>query len=313
MLQILLCDICITIDIDPDGLSGKTTNRNAISFDSFKKLDSAFVNTLHEKLNEEVSVTWFVRIDNQIKDLKGSEFYLIEKYDKFWKKQMELKNEIAWHPHLYQLKRNIYTLIADEKEAIDLIFQLDSLIKNNKLPITSFRNGEGWITTNMVNLLESLNYEVDSSMIPNRINKEFIYKDFEHVDNVVFFPDFKNCRVNGDKRSILEIPMNTWHFKTSYDEQPKLRYLNPAVHNDYFVRGIDYLDKNWHKYSKNVVWVFISHPDEIISNLNTDLLYSHDINIFCKNLLLFKDFLMSKGKQVSFKTIESASSNYRGH
>ena len=42
MLKDMLNDICITIDVDPDGLSGKSINRNAQTFDSFHKIKDDF-------------------------------------------------------------------------------------------------------------------------------------------------------------------------------------------------------------------------------------------------------------------------------
>ena len=56
--------LALTIDVDPDGLSGETTNRQTLTWDSLHKLPW-FTGELPDALTP-IPVTWFVRADGSV-------------------------------------------------------------------------------------------------------------------------------------------------------------------------------------------------------------------------------------------------------
>lgn len=312
MLNDMLNDICITIDVDPDGLSGKSINRNAQTFDSFHKIKDDFSSILFSKIKHDIKLTWFVRIDEQIKINYGHYLYLIEDSLAFWEKTIQQNHEIAWHPHLYKIKNNtVIDILTDEIEIHDTICSLWQIINNNNIDLKTFRNGEGWMTTSLINLLEKLNIQTDSTAISGREVKDCMNKNWINTPNHFYYPNIIDCKKHGLKRSIIELPMNSWQFKTSYDSESRIRYINPAIHTHYFKQGLDYINQNWENYKNIDTWVFISHPDEIAATKNENLLYANDINVYCENLHLFQYFLQNKNIDISYNTINEATKKYR--
>ena len=308
----MLNSICITVDIDPDGLSGKSINRNTLSFDAFHKIKDTFTDKIRDKTKTDIRATWFVRIDEQIRINKESRLYLIESNFPFWEKTMQQNHEIAWHPHLYKIINNIAVdILTNDIEIEETIGNLWQTIQENKLDIKTFRNGEGWMTTALFNLIEKLNIHTDSTAISGKEVKEQDSKNWINAPNHHYYPDLLNCKEQGAKRNTIELPMNSWQFKASYDAVAKLRYINPAVHTHYFKNGLQYINQHWEIYKNTSTWVFISHPDEIAKANKKDLLYANNIDVYSDNILLFQQFLQDKNISVTYDTIHEASRKYK--
>ncbi len=178
----MLNNICITIDIDPDGLSAHYINRNTLSFDAFNTIKSSIFDLVENNTN--IPITWFVRIDDQIKKNKGNYLYLIENYSEFWENSIKQNHEIAWHPHLYKMIDGIaLDILKDKQEIEDNILNIWDEISSNQINIKTFRNGEGWMTTDLFNLLETINIKTDSSAIANRRVSDIESKDWSDIPN----------------------------------------------------------------------------------------------------------------------------------
>jgi hypothetical protein len=312
--MVMLNDICITIDIDPDGLSGQFIDRNTLTFDAFNAIKNPIFDLLEQNTKENIPITWFVRIDEQIKINKGSYLYLFENNQKFWQNCNKQNHEIAWHPHLYKIINGIASdILKDNQEIEDNILNIWNEITSNQIKIETFRNGEGWMTTHLFNLLETLNIKTDSTAIAKRVVNDITSKDWTNIPNHHYYPDFYNCKHIGVKRNTIELPMNSWKFQTSYDTTTKLRYINPAIHTNYFLKGLEYINDNWNEYKNTDTWVFITHPDEIAPNKENNLLYANSIKIYAENILLFQKFIEQKNIPVKYTTIDEATKKYRGN
>jgi hypothetical protein len=298
--------ISLTIDIDPDGLSGKETNRAAISFHAFDTLRNCF-EKMTDSIDSKVPLTWFVRADHQIEYAYHDPLHLFHHYEEFFNFVFNsLQHEVAWHPHLYDIsKGEVRGLLLDETQLNVAVPELWKQVRQLPYGIRSFRNGEGWMTPFLFNLLERIGLETDSTVIANRKDEQMPQRNWEQVPHAFYYPDKENMKLRGAKRLLIEAPMSSWQFSMEYDAAPKFRYINPAVHVSVFQKGIEYLDSHWERHA-SPHWIFISHPDEIVRAERLDQMYGFSVETYAQNVRMFADFLLKKQMNVSFSTISEA-------
>ena len=303
--------ICLTIDTDPDGLSGITTDRAASSFKGLEYLQT-FPSQLNENLKKEIPLTWFVRIDKQMEDFFGNELYLLEKFSSFWQQVKELNHEMAWHPHIYQKQDSAFIISSDEKYNENCVLKSWQLIQQNKVEFISFRNGEGWQTPALLNTIEQLGMRNDSTAIPN-LNKPAPHPmNWINAPTQPYFPSQLDVRNSGAPRAVLEIPMNTWQVKAPYDAAPKTRYMNAAVRTELFENSLSLINVNDIK-ADMYIWNFITHPDELMPERKSDLLYSGSVNDYIKNIEQFVHKINATNCTYEFATIAAAGGKWRQH
>jgi hypothetical protein len=307
--------LCLTVDTDPDGLSGKVTNRNALSWEGLARLQR-----LPDKLADfpklgRVPISWFVRADGQLESILGGVAYLLETYDHFWAHVKAAGDELAWHPHLYRQARpeNAARLITDPIEAQDELERLWNELSPTFHP-TSFRNGEGWHTPETYATVERLGFRCDSTAIPGRTGKPGHPMNWAGAPNRPYFPAADDLCKPGPERSMLELPMNTWRLQAPHDDVPRVRYVNPAVHPHLFAKAL----KNWENAGDSPspdlnIWVMIFHPDEVLATRADDALYSRSPQALCKNLTSIAENLRQLEHDVAWVTISDAAERWRGH
>jgi len=303
--------ICLTIDTDPDGLSGVTTNREAISFEGFGQL-LTLSDRLEEFFKNQIPLTWFVRCDSQLEHHFGTPLYLLEKYRPFFEAQQVQKNDIGWHPHLYRQGINGTEIITETAAAADELERLHGFFSGSFFRPVLFRNGEGWMQPALMNLLERMGILVDSSAIPGKTDDAFPLRSWTGSPNHPFYPRIDDHTLPGPERKILEVPMTSWMLKASYDSAPRIRYLNPAVHNELFESGLKNMvsagqDLNHSCY----VWVLIFHPDEVMNQKRKDMLYSFSMEDMMMNLHRLKEHLSRNGNEVQFVNLTTAASAWK--
>jgi hypothetical protein len=149
---------CLTIDTDPDGLSGRTTDRGALGWESLLGIRS-----LPDTLGSAaclagmcVPITWFVRIDGHLRSALGSSFYLLDRFSGLWEEARQRGHELGWHPHLYDCTRpgEVPGIISDSAMACDELRRLGDEMSAAAFFPRCFRNGEGWHTAATLTTIE---------------------------------------------------------------------------------------------------------------------------------------------------------------
>lgn len=305
--------LCLTVDTDPDGLSGQITNRQTLNWKGLERLQS-----LPERLADvsklgRVPITWFVRADGQLESILGSAAYLLETYDTFWTRVKASGDELGWHPHLYCQKnaQDAVLLIADPHEATNELERLWNVLHENFRPL-AFRNGEGWHTPETYDTVERLGFRCDSTAIPGRTGGSGHPMNWLGAPNQPYFPLSDKVSKPGPERSMLELPMNSWHLQAPHDTAPRVRYMNPAVHPHLFANAL----KNWENVCNVLpadlcVWVMIFHPDEVLATQGDDALYSRSTRALCTNLLAIGDSLRRLGQHFEWVTVSDATERWR--
>ena len=305
--------LCLTVDTDPDGLSGKDTDRQALGWGGLEHLQRLPDQMqAHAELGA-IPITWFIRADGQLESILGDAAFLLDKFDHFWAGVQQANHELAWHPHLYrQAKReDTAIIITDPQEAQDELERLWEKLRPI-FPAISFRNGEGWHTPSTYATVEKMGFQCDSTAIPGRKRFDGHPLDWEHAPNRPYFPGREDLCVDGPERRLLELPMNTWLIKAPYDDAPKLRYMNPALHPHLFREAV----QNWEnirEISSNElsVWVMIFHPDEVLACAGKDYLYSRSIGSLLANLAALQETLQREEIDLEWVTVAKAAELWR--
>jgi hypothetical protein len=305
--------LCLTVDTDPDGLSGRVTNRQTLQWNGLKHLQSLPDELAGFGTLGPVPITWFVRADGQLESILGNAAYLLETYDNFWARVKAGGHELGWHPHLYRQARaeDAAMLITDPVEAEAELERLWSNL-NLTLHATAFRNGEGWHTPETYKTVECLGFRSDSTAIPGRTGGSGHPMNWTGAPNQPYYPSFGDLCKSGAQRSMVELPMNTWRLQAPDDEEPKIRYMNPAVHPKLFANAL----QNWEN-AGNVspadlcIWVMIFHPDEVLATLGDDALYSRSTQALGDNLVAIAESLRRAEHNFEWMTISDAAECWR--
>ncbi len=305
--------LCLTVDTDPDGLSGKTTNRQTLSFAGLKSM-----RTLPEELAAfpglgRIPITWFVRADGQLESILGNPAHLIEIHHHFWSTVQAAGDELGWHPHLYRQAGadDRAVLITHPAQANDELERLWNKVRNIFHP-TAFRNGEGWHTPETYTMIERLGFNCDSTAIPGRNGGSGHPMKWDGAPNQPYFPAATDLCQSGPERSCLELPMNTWRLRAPHDEVARIRYMNPAVHPQLFSDAL----RGWENSCRSLpsgmyVWVMIFHPDEILPSLGSDALYARSPPVLCENLVSIALTLARMEHEFEWLTISEAARRWR--
>jgi hypothetical protein len=304
------------LDTDPDGLNNRNPNRQSLAWEGLEQVQHLPEEIgSHATARGRIPMTWFVRADGQLESILGNAGYLLETYDTFWARVRKAGDEVAWHPHLYRQEKSedAAVIITDPIEAQDELERLWNKLKGVLAP-TAFRNGEGWHTAETYSTVERLGFRCDSTAIPGRRGGSGHPMNWEGAPNQPYFPAANDLCKSGPARSMLELPMNTWLLHAPYDSAPQTRYMNPAVHPHLFANAM----KSWENTcalspADLFVWVMIFHPDEVLSTLGEDALYSRSTQALCANLSLVADILRNLEHDFEWVTVSNASERWRKH
>lgn len=303
--------ICLTIDTDPDGLAGPVINRETLQWRGLDRIDALRAALDKSGFRHRIPITWFVRADGQLRDILGTPLYLLERFENLWRASLQAGDEIGWHPHLYRQATAAASaqLIHEPHEAAQEIEQLWHLIRRCDFQFAAFRNGEGWHNRATFDAIERLGFRWDSTAIPGRKSDGDHPLDWIGSPNHPFFPNANDIRLPGPPRNVLEIPMTTWLVKAPYDKEPRLRYINPAIHRELFEDALERFRSTMETGLQ--VWTMIMHPDEITPLFSPDQLYARDVETVCHNLHCFADAIEESGQDVAFVTISTAGAQWR--
>ncbi len=305
--------LCLTVDTDPDGLSGKTTDRQTLKFEGLESMQNLPDQLAAFSGLGRIPITWFVRADGQLESVLGNAAYLLETHNHFWSTVRAAGDELGWHPHLYRQARaeDRAMLITDPLQAQDELERLWSELRKAFRP-TAFRNGEGWHTPETYALIEQFGFDCDSTAIPGRNGGAGHPMSWDAAPNQPYFPAADDLCQPGPERSLLELPMNTWRLQAPYDEAPRVRYMNPAVHPHLFANAL----RDWENSCPLVpsdlcVCVMIFHPDEILAVRGEDALYARSPQALCENLVSMIQTLRRLEREFEWVTISDAARLWR--
>lgn len=271
----------ITLDVDMNFGENKNDDNKYFEecFNDIKNILMSF---------NEIKTTWFIRVDNGIKEKYGEADYLLKKYDAQIRWLMDNGHQIGWHAHCKYGSR-IYCDL-EEKERTKLI--IDELDNNIKIVLENgmqecFRMGSCLMNDTILDYLESSGVEIDCSALP-RPNYSWIDKMVLWEDTIQkpYYPSISNYQITSlnksECRKIIEVPMTTLEISTSYDSIPNIkRYINVAYKDKVFKEAISIIDSDC---------VLIMHPEDIwgISKKKHELLSYSKIDLR-ENLRLVKD------------------------
>lgn len=279
--------IYVTFDIDPDN-SSTSAERTDITWHGIQKIPS-----IDEYLSScSIPYTFFLRCDNQIRDIYGAYLGIYYEHQELWNSLIESGNELGWHPHLYKMHEGSYIPLRNKDKCCDILEQAWEEIAVIDYKIKSVRLGEAWHSTETMCALDSIGLQVDSTAVPGRSRQDELRSfDWKPTPNRPYHPSIYDYRVPGetDSLEILEVPMTTTIIKTDYDRVPLRRYLNPTYHSELFNDGmVNCLTEVKKEGIGDIVLIF--HPDELLGH-EPNGLYSYDWNTFTSNIDSFQNML----------------------
>ncbi len=286
--------VYITLDIDPDYTN--SLERTKLSWDCLNLLPR--LNIFFKQHN--IKFTFFIRIDNQIKDIYGKYLGVYYRYSDLWENLLSDGNELGWHPHLYKIDQDKYVPLQQTELCCDILKSgWDEIIKEN-LSIKCVRIGEAWHSTATMCQLNELGIQIDSTAVPKRKRNDGSRTfDWLISPNIPYHPCRSDYRKTGDESlNILEVPMTTALIKTNYDQKAIPRYLNPTFNSILFKMGIDNIFEDINKGDVSDL-VLIFHPDELMNRPANDL-YAYNWECFESNITYLLEKLSDSKKNYKF-------------
>jgi hypothetical protein len=310
--------ICLTFDTDSD------PDSNNFELDNYKKdilgwsgfdIGSKSILKKITKISKEnnilIPMTWFIRIDDQIKSCQGSAGWIYKKYNKFWKKIIKKNGSIQWHIHLNSKINNLWTKEHSIKKMIEMLTRNYKYFEKIYKKPDCIRIGEAFMNQSLSKKIQDLGIKADSSALPGRKRFDNQKKfDWLNVKNQPYFMSTNNykravCKIN--KKNLLEIPMNTIFTKCSYDKKKIKRYVNLSFYNNILKKNLGSFIKK-----KNYL-ITMTHPFEIVKkfkNKNNSKLVSFSINEFEKNIRSIINLCKKNKKKPLFININEVINNF---
>jgi hypothetical protein len=276
-------NLIITIDVDNDGI--EDDERNNLSWNSLERIPEikGFLSDMNLK------ITWFIRADNQLRDVYGTVAYILEQYHQQWKQMENSGDEIAWHPHIYEWsqERNQYIPDMDEIRRSDKLIRVREELVKLGYNHSSARLGEAYHTNTSMKTLEYLSIKVDATAIPGRLKKDASrWFDWSITPNEPYYPSKSDYRIPNKEShwDILEVPMTTAPIKASYDETPRSRYINPVYQHSIFKPVIKWIVESHTKPDREYFLTLTFHPNEVIPRDEVHPLYAFSIDELKHNI-----------------------------
>lgn len=305
--------VCFTVDTDPDGMTAQVMNRRVLRWRGMEAIEKLLneLETLRSAWGA-VPVTWFIRADRQIQDSYGSVMALYERFAWLWDEVRAAGHELGWHPHLYRraCDERDNVVLSDPRVAAEEIRTIWSELSAGSFEALAFRNGEGWHHPETLAMVERLGFRWDCTAIPGRKGADGHPMNWMGAPNGPYFPG-NDIRRAGKPRQLLELPLNTWCLQAPYDPQPRLRYIDPAVHEALFSASIPGLQTD--PGADLEVWTMVVHPDEVLDDAAADALYSRSVKTACRNLNSFARVFQEQGHNVQFVAISQAGREWRSY
>lgn len=249
-------------------------------FDEFELFFQLYQNVLSQ-LN--LCFTIFIRVDSEIEKKFGRPDFFLKHYKNEIGYLREKGNAIGWHFHfdefLFNSDGQFDTTICN------LLIEYSKFAKKFDLKIV--RMGFGYHSNETMQLIDKLNFKIDSSCIARPIYpwaNPFI--DWSTSSNKFYKPSRKDYRITSeDNLNIFEYPITTAEINYKTDTiNNVVRYLNPSFKHESFKKGLNNVSD-----LKNIITV--THPYEIYKSYKTQNyngIISHCKETFIKNIRLIE-------------------------
>jgi hypothetical protein len=299
--------IVLSVDTDSDQYIGDRAgpgNINGKAIIGWKGLDKGkdlladCVREVSDDLGINIPLTWFVRCDRQVETYHQDAAYLLKEYEPWWLSRQDFGDELQWHAHLYRNENGFWKQESEpEQLAEDLEIGLTAFKQNWNTP-SAIRIGENYHSNELMSILDRMGLPLDSTALPGR-NRQDEEKsiDWTCTPNHPYIPSEEDYRIAGKPEcSIWEVPLNTVPTKVAYDNQPILRYINPAFQVGVIDQGLAQFFRN-HK-----VLTCVTHPFELVPDFFSDSHYSShplvafNAHAFSSNLKTIVEIAKSQGR-----------------
>lgn len=271
----------ITLDVDMN-FEGSDSDNCHYFEECFENIKSILVNF------NEIKTTWFIRVDNEIKEKYGEADYLLKKYNNQMKWLTDNGHQLGWHAHC-KFGSSVYSNLQEKERTKLIIGELD-----NNIQIVSeyglqkcFRMGSCLMNDDILNYLEKSGVQIDCSALP-RPNYSWVDKmiRWNYTSYKPYYPKADNYQITSLKkcecRKIIEVPMTTLGISASYDSIPDIkRYINVAYKKEIFRDAINLINDDC---------VLIMHPEDICNKIvRKHELLSYSSIVLKENLRLVKN------------------------
>ena len=295
----------MTIDVENDGVA-LANERTSLRWTGIQSIPS--VKRALEELA--VKVTWFVRADEQLRDVYGTSAYLLEEHGSLWRQLTATGDCLAWHPHLY--RRDATTMAyAPDIDAERCALQLRSVhaeLHDRGHAFSAVRIGEAFHANALMRALDELGLLVDSTAVPGRRRHDGErVMDWAVTPNEPYRPSRHDYRLPDPSASlgILEVPMTTLPIKAPYDPKPLTRYINPSYRHGALKDGFDtHLETLVRLQTNPTFCTIILHPDELSAVPGDHPLYSSSLDEVRRNVLYMQESATKRGFDVVSITME---------
>lgn len=329
----------IGCDCDPDRISfNNNIIAETLTWDGISKGIKNFIykrKIFNEEHNIKFNMTWFVRSDLQIKHFHQNASYCLEKFNDIWQKLVIEGDEIAWHPHLWNLNSNDnewYQDTNNDNFIIDCLSQgLEDFISVwGEMPKT-VHAGWGFQNNTTMKFLSDSSIIADCSAMPGSISLSGKSDKFDwaQTPQEPYLPSKINYQKqsfnDADNLSILEVPCTLGKSRiaqllkifrdklkrktiftsgTNFNLQVPLMTLLPIINNELLKSSISISFKNKTNYFLSYI-----HADELLNKKNQNGIHSkmYSMNSLFINVLTLNNIIKSKNyKPVSMNLYDYA-------
>jgi hypothetical protein len=259
-----------------------------------------FQNEIRDGYGNPPRITWFLRSDQQMKDIYKDYAYPVKAFKPIWENCIDMGDEMGWHPHFWRWDV-VHGLWYQEME--DHVW-IETCLTKGFQSFSQFwrpkavRTGNDFLNDFVMTTLNKLGLLTDLSVLPGMeyegdlIEKGLTYRvnkmDYKICPKTPYFPSKKDYRIEDNyPLDILEIPICTFNIPRKilflrffYNILPfrggkgvvrpkfktdKMTYFAIAKHPNYFRQGLEaFFRESKEKANLNILAGYF-HPHEIVS------------------------------------------------
>ena len=183
-------------------------------------------------------ITWFLRSDEQIKELYGDPAWMVRNFMDIWKDCVSRGDEIGWHPHLWRWNERIKSWYPEleNKEWIENCMEEGYQKFPKEFKLVSSRMCWNFHNNITMNKMDGLGLKVDITAMPGQKSikssyesADSVYYDWEITKEKTYFPSRSDYRreagINERSLDILEIPLTNYEISLPWQIKRILKRL----------------------------------------------------------------------------------------